>query len=839
MIIDGKWELRERLGKGTFGEVYEAWHLKLDHPAAIKILRGEYKDAKQRFLEEAQIMAPMTSEHLVRALDYGELPDGSPYFVMDMVRGKSLRHWLSRERLPMWRAVAIGAEMVEGLVEAHKRGVVHGDIKPENVVIGEDDDKARLLDFGLAQTTATEGEDIGGTPHYMAPEMLFDEAPTSVRTDVYAVGVVLYEMLTGRLPRGHLDMKGFAKIKAAWESKPNANPVLMYCKDVPEAQREALEMLDALVMEALAYEPTQRPKSAVPMLEELRKLRERLSPYALSSMLTAENGAVKVSMEVKTTAPFKTVEQPRAAPWRRVIGAMGVVVVSGLLGLGPLPWLGENARVTKEPKFEEPRGLTIVAKEIEDPFGVEEIQAARGGILVTVPENANDAVMKGYGALCNVLDGDRPRTEGMLPVHCCRVPSMGADALMALAEKAQVRVVVLVGDGDAEALEMRSTKHHRGNALLARLDGLPLPKDPKAMALVGPVLEAVVGANTPSGATGAAEAEIPAFEWKDVGARWGTLAEWLRVQQGHRSPEDLNRREELARVLDRMLTEDRERGEDRGVAAYHELAMLVWANSRTCDDAEPLLRKLSSAEHRLEIRLAVLLDRAACLLKGSDPVARVDEAEALLAEAFEASGDDPCVRVAAIGTISWIDRWKGGAARWEEHAERLPPPSRCEPAMWSREYSVRGDALVDDGRPCEAAQAYALAYGALRTNVIALVAWSEYAWRCEPGLEVPRQPANDALREALESQVFERPEQRVSIAYMRWWLTREPADALRVLDEHAKVRDGEPAMLEGTASDLEAEICAEVKGEACSLRILARPKRAGDAERLRSDLGLR
>jgi hypothetical protein len=411
---------------------------------------------------------------------------------------------------------------------------------------------------------------------------------------------------------------------------------------------------------------------------------------------------------------------------------------------------------------------------------------------------------------------------------------MDAEALMALAETAHVRVVVIVGDGEPAQIEVRSTSHHRGNLLLARLDGLPVPLGPAEMAQVTPLLKIVVGA------TGATEVEIPALDWKQVGARWGVLAEWLRAQQGHHAHEDRIRREELARALDRMLAEGRERGGDDGVGFYRDLAVLVRARTADCGGAEPTLRELSTPkEHEAVIRASALLGRVACLLEGDDAASNVEKAEALLAEALDAGGENPCVRVAAIGSISQIDRWRGGDALWEANAERLPGQESCEPAMWSQGLAVRGDALVDRERWCDAAKAYARAYGALRTRAEPLLNWAEYDWVCKPERGVLREDLLQELGSALASTGFERPEQRVSIAYMRWWLTRDPTDAKRVVDEHAEVEEGEVALIEGVASSLEQEICKGAEGPECSRRILARPKERGDDERLRSSLGLR
>jgi Protein kinase domain len=811
-VIDGKWELRRPLGTGGFGRVWEAWHLKLDHPVAIKILDARHggDDVRQRFLDEARLMAGMASEHLVRATDYGELPDGSPYFIMQLVEGKTLRHWL-RERLPMWRAVEIAEEILEGLTEVHRRGVVHGDVKPENIVIGEDG-KARLLDFGLAQvllggpSTSPSTDEIGGTPPYMAPEMLLDGSRASARSDVYAMGVVLYEMLTGRLPRGHVDM-GFEKIVGAWERKPKADSLRMHCKDVQEARAGTLEALDELVMAALSREPGARLASAQRMLDELRRLQPRLSPEALAPTLTPRGGVAGATTKPGTTSPIRAAgRRERAVPH---VAAIGVI---GALGAAAIAWWW----ALREPGAEPTQGVHSE----HEPVGAD-LRSAREGILVAGRyDPANDAAARVDAALCEALGGDRPvvRTP---PVSCRRIPAAThEDDLVSLAETERVRVVVLVGDDE---VEVRSTSHHRGNPLVAKLRGLPLPTEPSDARDVALVLKAVVGT------AGLPQAEIPALDPLRVGARWAVLAAWLRAERGLATDPDRVGREALRSLL--------RRDEGEGVGFYRDLAELVWASSTGCTAAAPAFAELGAkGEHDEAIRVAALLGLAACLMEGDDAASRADEAQALLGDAFAASADNPCVRVAAIGTMSRIDRWKGTDALWDAHARSLPV-DECEPRSWSQVLAVRGDALVDARRWCDAASAYARAYGMSRASVVPLLAWAEYDWKCNPSRMAAREGLLDELRTTQGAARLGATE-RVSSAYMRWWLTRDPAHAEAVTSEHAAVKQDEVPLLEGVASDLEQEICAGADDATCSWRILTRPKRAGDELALRRSLGL-
>jgi hypothetical protein len=452
-------------------------------------------------------------------------------------------------------------------------------------------------------------------------------------------------------------------------------------------------------------------------------------------------------------------------------------------------------------------------------------------VLVAIPEGARVASTAGFTAMCKALGGEQPPVEGTMPVLCGEVPRSTADALLQDAEDAEVRVVVLVGPGESEEIEIRSTSHHRGNVVLAKLDGLPLPNKPEAVAQVAPVLKAVVGLSTTS------ETTLEPLPWKEVGARWGVLSEWLRLQQGHLAHEDLLRRKALVDALDHMLAGARGQDDEKVFGFYRDLAMLVLGSS-ACTGSEPALSEISRAGHAPAIRVAALLGRAACRAD-DDAGSQLDEAKALLEEALTLSEDQPCVRVSAIGTISQIDRGNGDDALWDVHAKLLPGVMACDPAMWSQVLAVRGDALVARKRWCDAAEAYAQAFGALRTRVEPLLAWAEYDWRCRPGRETPRQVLLDELRAALASEAFRQPQARMSLAYLRWWLTRDAAAADQLLLAYDAVAEGEIALIDGVASDLEQEICSDARPKACSLRLLTRTKQPGDVVLLRQSLGVR
>jgi serine/threonine-protein kinase len=201
--------LERELGGGGMGRVWLAHHATLHVPVVVKFLSPEYAgspEAVERFSREASAASSVRSPHVVQMLDHGVTPEGDPYIVMEHLEGRDLRAALaSTTRLAIADVVTIVAQVGKALTHAHRRGVVHRDIKPENIFLCDHGGElfVKLLDFGIAkaaaQASATDTGTVIGTPPYMSPEQLVGQKLDS-RTDLWSLGVVAYEALTGRLP---------------------------------------------------------------------------------------------------------------------------------------------------------------------------------------------------------------------------------------------------------------------------------------------------------------------------------------------------------------------------------------------------------------------------------------------------------------------------------------------------------------------------------------------------------------------------------------------------------------------------------------------------------------
>ncbi len=227
----GNFVLSRKVGEGGMGAVYLGEHNRISRRAAIKVLLPELASEPEvvaRFLNEARASADIKHPHVIEISDFGELDDGTSYLVMEWLQGRSLADRMGAARVPVTQALHIGRQIAEALEAAHQRGVVHRDLKPDNVFLVERDgdaDFVKVLDFGIAKILRgatelhTQTGAIMGTPGYMAPEQCRGEV-VDPRADLYALGVILYEMLGGRLPfeaegLGELPLFARANVEAA------------------------------------------------------------------------------------------------------------------------------------------------------------------------------------------------------------------------------------------------------------------------------------------------------------------------------------------------------------------------------------------------------------------------------------------------------------------------------------------------------------------------------------------------------------------------------------------------------------------------------------------------
>ncbi|HTR51540.1 MAG TPA: serine/threonine-protein kinase [Kofleriaceae bacterium] len=269
VVLDGRYRVEARLAEGAMGAVYRGERVGLGREVAIKvmhaILPGELS-ARERFAREAELMAKLAHPHCVSVIDFG-VHDDRPYLVMELVRGTSLHELIASElHLPVRRAAGIARQILAGLAHAHALGIVHRDIKPANIMVGTKEglgDYVQILDFGLARLRESNAQLTAGiavgTPSYMAPEQCRG-APADARVDIYACGVVMFEMLAGRKPFVATDPIAIVK-----KHLTEAPPALADLLGEPCA-------LEPIVARALAKAPDDRFASAIEMAAAIDRI---------------------------------------------------------------------------------------------------------------------------------------------------------------------------------------------------------------------------------------------------------------------------------------------------------------------------------------------------------------------------------------------------------------------------------------------------------------------------------------------------------------------------------------------------------------------------------------
>ncbi|MDF2966754.1 MAG: protein kinase, partial [Nocardioidaceae bacterium] len=275
-LLDGRYRVEARIARGGMATVYRAMDSRLDRPVAVKIMHPHLaadSDFAARFVREARAVARLNHVGVVSVYDQGS-DDGLVYLAMEYVPGRTLRDVISDEApLPPLRSVRLMERVLDALAAAHAAKIVHRDVKPENVLIGPDN-VVKVADFGLARaitadsTTTASGGLLIGTVSYLAPELVLGEN-ADARSDVYAAGIVLFELLTGEKPH-----RGETPIQVAYRHVNDDVPP-------PSSRDHQLDwpipdFVDALVARATTREPAMRPTDAGVLLRQLRRVRSAL-----------------------------------------------------------------------------------------------------------------------------------------------------------------------------------------------------------------------------------------------------------------------------------------------------------------------------------------------------------------------------------------------------------------------------------------------------------------------------------------------------------------------------------------------------------------------------------
>lgn len=273
--IDGRYLVEKQLGEGGMGVVYLCRHTIIDKKVAMKVLRADMarnEEVTERFLNEARSASSIGNPHIIDISDFGRLPDGATYFVMEFLSGTPMAELADAGlALDPDRVGHIGIQLTQGLAAAHEAGIVHRDLKPDNIFLvkqGSQEDFVKILDFGIAKANSstsklTQAGQVFGTPHYMSPEQAAG-AEVDHRSDIYALGIILYELSTGTLP---FDADNFMAILTQH----------MYKAPLPPSQIEALphalpEGLEMIILKCMAKEPVDRFQTMTEVGDQLRQV---------------------------------------------------------------------------------------------------------------------------------------------------------------------------------------------------------------------------------------------------------------------------------------------------------------------------------------------------------------------------------------------------------------------------------------------------------------------------------------------------------------------------------------------------------------------------------------
>ena len=315
-VLAERYRIVRKIGEGGMGEVFEAQHVYIDKRFAIKTLRPEITtnpDAVARFHQEARSASTIGHENIVEIDDFGRLPDGGVYLAMEFLDGISLGDRMKQKPpLPLGEALDYMMQVAQGLAAAHEKGIVHRDMKPENIFLTNKTGRtgrvvAKILDFGIAKVLSDGGQKsltqtgaVFGTPYYMSPEQALGKSVDS-RADVYSFGVILYEVFTGRVP---FEGESFMGILSQHITAPPQTPSLAAPdRTIPLA-------LERVILRAMAKDPERRYPSMIALGEDLEKVRNGSASVTQHAQLVnharkAESVVMPTAESIHASAPLE------------------------------------------------------------------------------------------------------------------------------------------------------------------------------------------------------------------------------------------------------------------------------------------------------------------------------------------------------------------------------------------------------------------------------------------------------------------------------------------------------------------------------------------------------
>lgn len=419
-LVGGKYRILAPVGEGGMAQVYEAVHVGLETSVAVKVLGARYARQQgfiERFGREARATATITSPHVAKVLDVGTLDDGRPFLVMELLIGVTLAELVSRGPLPIWEAADLVQQAARGIEAAHVAGIVHRDIKPENLFacdlgpLAQQRRLVKVVDFGIAKdvreraSRITQPGEVMGSVMYMSPEQIKSSSSVDRRSDVWALGVVLYELLAGAPPFEGDNHEVLAKILTE-----APRPLRSIRPDVPPE-------LEAVVARAMEKDPSKRFQSAHELAEALATFAPAEPAGALAARLPPDSvPRVRSSPSLVTTSVRQNART--AHGWdtsgRQVISSRTSTVVGVVSGAMLLVGLVLGFVAIRERSTQSPARTGSAMNESSAPVAPPSVGAASSAVI-ELPESTDATAAASEPAPTATASAEPPKARAKSP----------------------------------------------------------------------------------------------------------------------------------------------------------------------------------------------------------------------------------------------------------------------------------------------------------------------------------------------------------------------------------------------------------------------------------------